>query len=96
MRAINAARRPLSGAAHRLCTAQGKGKGKDVILDIAAGDYIQRELNCLADDGRLVFIAMLGGAKAHIHFAQVLLHRLTIAGSPLRPRPVAVQGHHPA
>ncbi|WP_442784025.1 hypothetical protein [Collimonas fungivorans] len=67
-----------------------------MILDIAAGDYIQRELNCLADDGRLVFIAMLGGAKAHIHFGQVLLRRLTIARPPLRPRPVAVHGRHPA
>ncbi|AMO95148.1 NAD(P)H quinone oxidoreductase, PIG3 family protein [Collimonas fungivorans] len=66
-----------------------QGKGVDVILDMVAGDYIQRELNCLADDGRLVFIAMLGGAKANVHFGQVLLRRLTITGSTLRPRPVA-------
>jgi NADPH2:quinone reductase len=64
------------------------GKGVDVILDMVAGDYIQRELTCLADDGRLVFIAMLGGAKAQINFGQVLLRRLTITGSTLRPRPV--------
>ena len=66
-----------------------QGKGADVILDMVAGDYIQRELNCLADDGRLVFIAMLGGAKANVHFGQVLLRRLTVTGSTLRPRPVA-------
>lgn len=64
------------------------GKGVDVILDMVAGEYIQRELNCLADDGRLVFIAMLGGSKAPINFGQVLLRRLTITGSTLRPRPV--------
>ena len=62
------------------------GKGVDVILDMVAGDYIQRELNCLADDGRLVFIAMLGGAKASVNFGQVLLRRLTVTGSTLRPR----------
>src|ERR1700693_6310648 len=65
------------------------GKGVDVILDMVAGDYIQRELTCLADDGRLVFIAMLGGSKDPINFGQVLLRRLTITGSTLRPRPVA-------
>ena len=59
-----------------------------MILDMVAGEYIQRELNCLADDGRLVFIAMLGGSKAPINFGQVLLRRLTITGSTLRPRPV--------
>ncbi|MFJ2991009.1 NAD(P)H-quinone oxidoreductase [Collimonas sp. NPDC087041] len=62
------------------------GMGVDVILDMVAGDYIQRELNCLADDGRLVFIAMLGGAKANVNFGQVLLRRLTVTGSTLRPR----------
>jgi NADPH2:quinone reductase len=65
------------------------GKGVNVVLDMVAGDYIQRELSCLADEGRLVFIAMLGGAKAQVNFGQVLLRRLTITGSTLRPRPVA-------
>lgn len=63
-------------------------KGVDVILDMVAGDYIQRQLSCLADDGRLVFIAMLGGGKANVNFGPVLLRRLTITGSTLRPRPV--------
>jgi NADPH2:quinone reductase len=64
------------------------GRGVDVILDMVGGDYIPRELDALADDGRLVFIAFLGGAKATVNFASVLLRRLTISGSTLRPRPV--------
>jgi NADPH:quinone reductase len=65
------------------------GKGADVILDMVAGDYIPREVTCLADDGRLVIIALLGGAKATVDLSQVLRRRLTITGSTLRPRPVA-------
>jgi NADPH:quinone reductase len=65
------------------------GKGADVILDMVGGDYVAREINCLADDGRLVIIALLGGAKAAVDLGQVLRRRLTITGSTLRPRPVA-------
>jgi NADPH2:quinone reductase len=65
------------------------GKGVDVILDMVAGDYVPKELKCLADDGRLVFIALLGGAKGEINFGEVLMRRLSITGSTLRPRPVA-------
>ena len=65
------------------------GKGVDVILDMVAGDYIGREINCLADDGRLVIIALLGGAKASVDLSQILRRRLTMTGSTLRPRPVA-------
>ncbi len=65
------------------------GRGVNVILDMVGGEYIPRELDALADDGRLVFIAFLGGAKAAVNFGQVLLRRLTISGSTLRPRPVA-------
>jgi NADPH2:quinone reductase len=64
------------------------GKGVDVILDMVAGDYVTREINCLADDGRLVIIALLGGAKATADLGQILRRRLTITGSTLRPRPV--------
>jgi len=64
-------------------------KGVDVILDMVAGDYVAREVDCLADDGRLVIIALLGGAKANLDMGQVLRRRLTITGSTLRPRPVA-------
>jgi NADPH2:quinone reductase len=65
------------------------GKGVDVILDMVAGDYVAREIDCLADDGRVVIIALLGGAKATLDMNQVLRRRLTVTGSTLRPRPVA-------
>jgi len=65
------------------------GKGVDVILDMVAGDYVPREIDCLADDGRLAIIALLGGARANVDLGQVLRRRLTITGSTLRPRPVA-------
>jgi NADPH2:quinone reductase len=65
------------------------GRGVDVILDMVGGDYVGREINCLADDGRLVIIALLGGSKAVTDLRQILQRRLTITGSTLRPRPVA-------
>ena len=65
------------------------GAGVDVILDMVAGDYIARELGCLAEDGRLVVIAVQGGVDARIDAGVVLRRRLTITGSTLRPRPVA-------
>jgi NADPH2:quinone reductase len=64
------------------------GKGVDVILDMVAGDYVPREINALADDGRLVVIALLGGAKATADLGQILRRRLTITGSTLRPRSI--------
>ena len=65
------------------------GRGVDVILDMVAGDYVPREVECLADDGRVVIIALLGGARATVDLAAVLRRRLTITGSTLRPRSVA-------
>ena len=65
------------------------GKGVDVVLDMVGGDYVAREVACLADDGRIVIIALLGGSKASVDLGQVLRRRLTITGSTLRPRPVA-------
>ena len=65
------------------------GKGVDVILDMVAGSYVVRELKCLAEDGRLVIIAVQGGTDAQIDAGTVLRRRLTITGSTLRPRPVA-------
>jgi len=67
---------------------QTGGRGVDVILDMVAGDYIARELQCLAEDGRLVLIATLGGAKAQIDARAILHRRLTITGSALRPRSI--------
>jgi NADPH2:quinone reductase len=65
------------------------GRGADVILDMVAGDYVAREIGCLADDGRIVLIAVLGGAKAEFNAWELLRRRLTITGSTLRARPVA-------
>lgn len=64
------------------------GRGAHVILDMVAGDYVARELSCLADDGRLVIIAVQGGTKAQVDAGAVLRRRLTITGSTLRPRSV--------
>jgi len=64
------------------------GRGVDVILDMVAGDYVDRELKCLADDGRMVLIAFLGGSKATLNLNDLLRRRLTLTGSTLRPRPV--------
>ena len=60
--------------------------GADVILDMVGGDYIARDVKALKPDGRLVFIAFLGGPKAELNFAQVMVKRLTITGSTLRPQ----------
>jgi len=65
-----------------------QGRGVDVILDMVGGDYLPREIKTLADDGRLVVIALLGGAKGQLDLSQVLRRRLTVTGSTLRPRPV--------
>jgi NADPH:quinone reductase len=65
------------------------GRGVDVILDMVAGSYVARELDCLAEDGRLVIIAVQGGVKAEVNAGKVLRRRLTITGSTLRPRPLA-------
>ena len=65
------------------------GRGADVVLDMVAGDYLGRELECLADDGRLAVIATQGGTAARIDAGLLLRKRLTISGSTLRPRPVA-------
>jgi NADPH2:quinone reductase len=68
------------------------GKGVDVVLDMVGGDYVPRELKALADDGRLVFIAMLGGAKTELDINEVLRRRLVVTGSTLRPRPIEFKG----
>jgi NADPH2:quinone reductase len=63
-------------------------KGVDVILDMVGGDYVPRELKCLAPDGRLSLIAFLGGSTATLDMSDILYRRLTITGSTLRPRSV--------
>ena len=65
------------------------GQGVNVILDMVAGSYVAREVECLAEDGRLVIIAVQGGVKAEFNAGMVLRKRLSITGSTLRPRPLA-------
>ena len=62
------------------------GRGADVILDMVSGDYVQRNLDCLAEDGRHVTIAVLGGMQAEINMAKLMSRRQTMTGSTLRPR----------
>ena len=80
--AINYKTADFSAEAKRLTD----GKGVNVILDMVAGSYVAREVECLAEDGRLVIIAVQGGVKAEFNAGMVLRKRLTITGSTLRPR----------
>jgi len=65
------------------------GHGVDVILDMVAGSYVTKEVQCLAEDGRLVIIAVQGGVQAEFNAALLMRKRLTVTGSTLRARPVA-------
>ena len=80
------------GKAHFSRSRRGQaltgGKGVDVVLDMVAGDYVPREMKALADGGRIVIIATLGGSKAAVDLMEVLRRRLTLTGSTLRPRSV--------
>jgi NADPH2:quinone reductase len=80
--AINYKTSDFSEEAKRLTN----GQGVDVILDMVAGSYVAREVQCLAEDGRLVIIALQGGTKAEFNAGLVLRKRLSITGSTLRPR----------
>lgn len=66
-----------------------EGRGVDVVLDMIAGDYIARELACMAEDGRLVLIAVQGGTRAQLDAGVILRRRLTLTGSTLRARSLA-------
>lgn len=68
------------------------GRGAHLALDMVAGPYTQRNLDALAEDGRLVVIAVLGGAKSEINMAKMMVRRQTITGSTLRPRTNAFKG----
>ena len=72
---------------------EGTGdRGVDLVLDMVGGDYIPRELSILAPEGRLVLIAFLGGSKAEVDFLSLMVKRLTVTGSTLRPRDIAFKG----
>jgi NADPH:quinone reductase len=62
------------------------GKGVHLVLDMVAGDYVARNLQCLAEDGRHVTIAVQGGIKAELNMAYIMMRRLMLTGSTLRPR----------
>jgi putative PIG3 family NAD(P)H quinone oxidoreductase len=66
-----------------------KGRGVELVLDMVAGDYVPRNLKCLADDGRHVTIAVQGGVRAELNMAEIMRRRLMLTGSTLRPRPDA-------
>lgn len=66
-----------------------QGRGADVILDMVAGEYIARELQCVADDGRIAVIAVQGGTASHIDAGLLLRKRIALTGSTLRPRSIA-------
>lgn len=68
---------------------QTGGRGVDVVLDMVAGDYVPREIDCLAEDGRIVIIALLGGARATVNLGKIMSRRLSVSGSTLRPRSLA-------
>ncbi len=83
--AINYKTHDFQGEVKRLT----QGQGVNVILDMVAGSYVAREIECLSEEGRLVIIAVQGGVKSEINAGLVLRRRLTVTGSTLRPRPVA-------
>jgi len=68
------------------------GKGVDVILDMVAGDYVARNLSLAAVDGRIVIIAFLGGSQAQLDLRPLMVRRLTLTGSTLRPQSIAAKG----
>src|SRR5690606_1654602 len=76
----------------RVAREETDGKGVDVILDMVGGDYVSRNYAAAAVEGRIVQIATLGGAKASVDIARLMVKRLTHTGSTLRPRSVAFKG----
>ena len=84
--AINYKTADFAEEVKKLTNVNGVGKGVNVILDMVAGSYVAREVECMAEDGRLVIIAVQGGIKAEVNAGLVLRKRLTITGSTLRPR----------
>lgn len=72
-------------------SALTEGRGVDMVLDMVGGAYANRNLACLAPDGRLVQIATMQGAEAQVDLGRIMRNRLSVTGSTLRPRPVAVK-----
>ena len=72
--------------------AETGGRGVDVILDMVGGDYVDRNIRSLGDDGRLVNIGYQSGSKVTVDMMRVMLKRLTLTGSTLRIRPTEIKG----
>ena len=69
------------------------GRGADVILDMVGGDYVKGNIACAAEDGRIVQIAFMKGSKVEVNLMPVMLKRLTLTGSTLRPRKPEFKAH---
>lgn len=85
------AERGIDYRAEDFVTVLRDAGGADLILDMVGGPYIPRDLKALDDDGRLVFIAFLGGPKVEVNFAEIMMRRLTVTGSTLRPQSIAAK-----
>jgi putative PIG3 family NAD(P)H quinone oxidoreductase len=72
--------------------SETSGRGVDIVVDIVGGDYLQRNIDCLAMHGRLIQIGLLGGTRAQINLTPVMQRRLTLTGSTLRVRTVEEKG----
>ncbi|MDA0703093.1 MAG: NAD(P)H-quinone oxidoreductase [Proteobacteria bacterium] len=72
--------------------AETGGRGANLILDMVGGDYVQRNISALGAEGRLVYIAFLGGAKTELNLGPLMMKRATLTGSTLRARPAAEKG----
>jgi len=68
------------------------GRGVDVVMDVVGGDYLPKNVDCLAMDGRLIQIGLLGGASSQLNLRAVMQKRIVITGSTLRPRSIAEKG----
>jgi len=90
------AERALNYKAHPSFAAEIKaaaGRGVDVILDMVGGDYVKENIACAAEEGRIVQVAFLSGSRVQVDLMPLMLKRLTLTGSTLRPRPPEFKAH---
>lgn len=85
------AERAVNYREHDFVDVMQRAGRADLILDMVGGTYIPRNIKALKDDGRLVFIAFLGGPKVEVNFAEIMMRRLTVTGSTLRPQSIAAK-----
>lgn len=85
------AERAVNYREHDFVDVMQRAGRADLILDMVGGTYIPRNIKALKDDGRLVFIAFLGGPKVEVNFAEIMMRRLSVTGSTLRPQSIAAK-----